>query len=70
MNKKELALEWAKGFESTKRWLNGVKQSKTGSDLTPLEYSYRLRALCEYAHENPDELVADRREVQHDRLAV
>jgi integrase len=62
MNKKEEALEWAKQFEMSKRWLTHIETSKTGSNKTQLEYAYRLKRFSDWAKKNPDQLIAEREE--------
>jgi integrase len=62
MNKKEEALEWAKQFETSKRWLTHIQTNKTGSHKTQLEYAYRLKRFCDWANKTPDQLIAEREE--------
>lgn len=60
-SKKGQALKWAKQFETARRWLSAVKALKTGSEKTQSEYAYRLKAFCEWAKKNPDQLIAERK---------
>jgi len=50
-------LGWALGFESSRRWINGVLAERTGSNYTVKGYVFALWDFCQFAGLNPDELV-------------
>jgi len=63
MSSFEDRVEWAQGFESTRRWLARLNKRKADGWASPhtlKSYLKPLAAFCSYASMNPDQLVAER----------
>ncbi len=49
-------------FETVKRWLNGLRQSQTGSSSTEKNYLRWFNEFIEWSGKTPDQLIAERKQ--------
>jgi len=53
-------INWVRGFESGRRWLDGVAADRSGSQHTEEQYARCFKRFCDWINKNPDELIAER----------
>lgn len=56
------AVEWARQFESSNRWLNSVLAEGSGSENTEGQYARNFQFYCKFVGKSPDDLIAERKE--------
>lgn len=60
MGKYRNQITWARGFESGRRWLDGVAADHSRSIQTEEQYARCLKVFCDWIGKNPDELITER----------